>query len=157
MGQIVNVLEGGGLKMHVFVSEPMIFRVASVVLEGEREVTLIDAQFSADNAQRVVVLIRTTDKPLKTIFISYSDPDYYFGLALIASAFPDAKILATPQTVWLIGATKDEKMAVWAPQLGGNAPGKIVVPTAIASDHFMLENYRVEIKQMQGDEQHVFL
>ncbi len=29
MGQIVNVLEGGGLKMHVFVSEPMIFRVAS--------------------------------------------------------------------------------------------------------------------------------
>lgn len=157
MGQTINVIERGGLRMHVFLSEPVIFQVTSVVLESEREVALVDAQFSANNARRVIELIRSIGKPLTTIFISHSDPDYYFGLDLIARAFPDAKILATPQTVWLIRATKDEKMAVWVPQLGANAPEEIVVPTAIVGDHFMLGDHRVEIRQMQGDEQRAFL
>ena len=157
MAQTLHTLEKDGLKMHVFLSEPVIFQVASVVLEGEREVALIDAQFSANNADRVAELIRSTGKKLTTIFISYSDPDYYFGLDRIARQFPEAKVLATPQTAWLIDATKDEKMAIWAPQLGANAPEKILVPTAIAADHFMLENRRVEIRRNAGDEQHAFL
>lgn len=128
-----------------------------MVVEGPTEVALIDAQFSADNAQAVVELIRSTGKPLTTIFVSYSDPDYYFGLDVISQAFPDAKILATPQTVSLINATKDEKIAIWAPQLGDKAPRKIIVPAAIASDHFMVDGERIEIRQIRGDEQHAFL
>jgi glyoxylase-like metal-dependent hydrolase (beta-lactamase superfamily II) len=157
MAQNVNVVESGGLRMHVFVSKPVIFEVASVVLEGEREAALMDAQFSADNAQRVVELIKSTGKELTTIFISYSDPDYYFGLDLIARQFPNAKIYAAPQTVYLINATKDDKTAIWSPQLGANAPERIAVPAAIDSDHFMLEGRRIEIRQIAGDEQHPFL
>ena len=157
MAQSMNTIERDGLKMHVFLSEPVIFRVASVVLEGEREVALIDAQFSANNADRVAELIRSTGKELTTIFISHSDPDYYFGLDRIARQFPKAKVYATPQTVWLIEATKDEKTAVWSPQLGANAPERILVPTAIAADHFLLEGRRIEIRQIRDDEQHAFL
>lgn len=157
MAQNVQLIERDGLRMHVFLSEPVIFQVASVVLEGEREVALIDAQFSADNAQKVVELIESTGKPLTTIFVSYSDPDYYFGLDHIARAFPDAKILATPQTRWLINATKDDKMAIWAPQLGALAPRNIIVPAHIDDDHFMLEDRRIEVVKIPGDEQHSFL
>jgi glyoxylase-like metal-dependent hydrolase (beta-lactamase superfamily II) len=157
MAQQVQTLERDGLKMHVFLSEPVIFQVASVVLEGEREVALVDAQFSANNADRVIELIRSTGKKLTTIFISYSDPDYYFGLDRIARQFPGATILATPQTVWLIGATKDEKTAIWSPQLGANAPERITVPEPLYADHFMLENRRIEIRQASGNEQHDFL
>lgn len=157
MAQNVNVIESGGLRMHVFMSKPVIFEVASVVLEAENELALVDAQFSSDNAQSVVELVKSIDKPLKTIFISYSDPDYYFGLGHIARAFPDARVVATPQTRWLIGATKDEKMAIWAPQLGALAPEKIVVPEALYDDHFMVGSHRVEIIRIPGDEQHSFL
>jgi glyoxylase-like metal-dependent hydrolase (beta-lactamase superfamily II) len=157
MAQNINVIERDGLRMHVFTGKPVIFEVASVVLEGEHEVALIDAQFSRDNAQRLVELIKSTGKELTTVFISYSDPDYYFGLGHIAVNFPKAAIYATPQTVYLINATKDEKMGIWAPQLGGNAPEKIVVPKAIYEDHFMFEGRRIEIRQTVGDEQHAFL
>ncbi len=157
MAQNVNVIEQDGLRMHVYLSKPVIFRVASVILEGEREVVLVDAQFSKNNAMRVAELIKATGKKLTTIFISYSDPDYYFGLEYIVREFPDAKVVATPQTVWMIGATKDDKMAVWAPQLGENAPTKIVVPTALTDDHFMLEGRSIEIEQAANDEQHPFL
>jgi glyoxylase-like metal-dependent hydrolase (beta-lactamase superfamily II) len=160
MAQSVSVIERDGVRLHVFLSKPVIFQVASVVLEGESEVALVDAQFSADNAAAVAELIRATGKPLTTIFISHSDPDYYFGLGVIADAFPDAKILATPQTKWLIETTKDDKMAVWAPQLealGGLAPKRIVVPAAIQGDHFTVDGRRVEVKQLPGDEGHAFL
>ncbi len=157
MAQSVNIIERDGLRLHVFLSEPVIFQVASVVLETADEVVLVDAQFSADNAAMVAELIRATGKPLKTIFISHSDPDYYFGLATIVDAFPEARILATPQTVWTIGATKDEKMAVWAPQLGDRAPKRIVVPAALTGDHFMVSGHRVEVKRAGGDEGHSWL
>lgn len=157
MAQSIKTIESDGLRMHVFVSAPVIFQVTSVVVEGESEVALIDAQFSADNAQRVVDLIKKTGKPLKTIFVSYSDPDFYFGLDLISRAFPEARILSTPQTRWIINATKDDKMAVWAPQLGANAPARIVVPESLYADHFMLDGHRIEVRQARGDEQHAFL
>jgi glyoxylase-like metal-dependent hydrolase (beta-lactamase superfamily II) len=157
MAQSVNVIERDGLRLHVFLSKSVIFQVVSVILEGEREVALVDAQFSADNARTLVELIRATGKPLTTIFISHSDPDYYFGLGVIADAFPDAKILATPQTVWTIGATSADKTAVWAPQLGPLAPGRIVVPEALSGDHFMVGESRVEVRRQTGDEGHSWL
>jgi len=157
MAQSTHTIEAGGLKMHVFLSDPTIFEVSSVVLEGEREVALVDAQFSAANADRVADLIRSTGKRLTTIFVSYSDPDYYFGLDRIARQFPEAKVLATAQTVYLIEATRDEKMAIWAPQLGAEAPARIRVPEPIGSDHFMVDGHRVEIRRAVGDEQHAWL
>lgn len=143
--------------MHVFTSYPVIFEVASVVLEGKNEVVLIDAQFSRNNAQSLVDLIRKTGKPLTTVFISYSDPDFYFGLDHIAKNFPDAKIYSTAQTAYLIGATKDEKVSIWGPQLGENAPQQIIIPEAIAENYFMLGDTKIEIIRPQNDEQHSYL
>jgi hypothetical protein len=157
MAQSYEVIEKSGIKMHVFTSKPVIFEVSSVLLEGKKEVVLIDAQFSKEDAQRVVDMIKATGKELTMIFISYSDPDYYFGLNHIAKQFPKAKIYSTAQTAYLINATKDEKTAIWSPQMGDNAPEKIIVPTEINDDHFMLEDKRIEIKKIVNDEQHSFL
>ncbi len=38
MAQSVNVIERDGLRLHVFLSKPVIFQVASVVIEGPDEV-----------------------------------------------------------------------------------------------------------------------
>ena len=157
MSQTHNVIEKDGMKMHVYTSKPVIFEVTSVLLEGKKEVVLIDAQFSKEDAQSVVNMIKDTGKELSTIFISYSDPDFYFGLDHITKQFPKAKVYSTAQTAYLINATKDEKMAIWSSQLGVNAPEKIIVPTAIGKDHFMLEDKRIEIKKIINDEQHSFL
>jgi glyoxylase-like metal-dependent hydrolase (beta-lactamase superfamily II) len=157
MAQNVNVIERNGVRMYVYLSKPVVFQVASVVLETEKEVALVDAQFSADNARAVADLIRATGKPLTTIFVSHYDPDYYFGLDVIATAFPKAKIVATPQTVWMIEATQTDKMAVWAPQLGDLAPKKPVVPTPLAGDNFTVGNLRVEVRSRPGDESHSWL
>jgi glyoxylase-like metal-dependent hydrolase (beta-lactamase superfamily II) len=83
-----------------------IFAVSSEIVAGPHQVMLIDAQFSTADAQALVAQIKATGKRLKTVYVSHSDPDFYFGLETIRAAFPDVQIVATPQTVAAIQANK---------------------------------------------------
>lgn len=127
-----------------------IFKVASVLVQGEKDMILIDAQFSAADAQKVVERIHETGKRLDTIYISHWDPDYYFGLDTLKTAFPDAKIVATPQTIAHIEASKDAKLKVWGPQLGNNAPKSIPMPQPLQGDTLTLEGQPLKIIGLDG-------
>src|SRR5688572_17413931 len=93
------------------------FPVSSELVTGQADAVLIDAQFQRNDAEALVQKIKASGKKLTTVYISHSDPDYYFGLDVIQAAFPDAKIVATPQTVAAIQASKDGKLAHWGPIL----------------------------------------
>ena len=51
------------------------FSVSSVLIEGRHDAILVDAQFGASDARRLVELIRASGKQLTTIYISHGDPD----------------------------------------------------------------------------------
>lgn len=127
-----------------------IFKVSSVLVSGVEEAVLIDAQFSDDDARRLADGIKASGKHLTTIYISHSDPDYYFGLDRLQTAFPDARIVATPQTVAHIRATHAQKLETWAPQLGENAPRRIVVPQPLHGDRLYLEGQELRIVGLDG-------
>lgn len=133
-----------------------IFPVASTVIYGKNEAILIDAQFQVSRAKELVQMIRGLGRNLTTVFISYHDPDYYFGLQTIREAFPDIRILSTPQTAWLIGATHDAKLAVWKDQMGADAPSETIVPQAMTAP-LTLEGEQIEVRQAEDDAEHSFL
>lgn len=126
------------------------FPVTSTLVVGRRDVLLIDAQFQRNDAEALVRLIRATGKTLRTVYISHSDPDYYFGLDVIRAAFPQARIVATAPTVAAIEATMDRKLAYWGPILKDNAPGRLVLPEVLAGDRLNLEGRSIEIRGLQG-------
>ncbi|MFC0337153.1 Glyoxylase, beta-lactamase superfamily II [Kushneria avicenniae] len=130
--------------------EEAIFAVSSVLVEGEHEAVLIDAQFSAEQARQLAEQIKNSGRKLTTIYISHGDPDYYFGLDTLHEAFPNAKIVATPQTIAHIRDTKDDKLRVWGPQLGDNAPKEIIMPQPLEGDTIMLEGRELEIEGLDG-------
>lgn len=130
--------------------EAAIFAVSSVLVEGSRDAVLIDAQFSAAGAQKLVDKIKASGKRLTAIYISHGDPDFYFGLDTLHAAFPEAKIVATPQTIAHIEATKDEKLKIWGPQLGANAPKSIIVPQPLIGDTLMLEGQPLKVIGLNG-------
>jgi glyoxylase-like metal-dependent hydrolase (beta-lactamase superfamily II) len=139
------------LKLDVFnPGEAAIFPVASVIVSGARDAVLIDAQFSRGEALKLVERIRATGKHLTTVYVSHSDPDFYFGLDVIHAAFPDAKIVATPQTIAGIGKKKDAKVAFWGPILKDNAPQSIIVPQPLKGDTITLEGQALKIEGLQG-------
>ena len=125
--------------------EAAIFPVASVLVAGKHDAVLIDAQFSRAEAQRLVEKIRASGKKLTTVYISHSDPDFYFGLDVIKAAFPQAKIVATPETVAEIRRKADAKVAYWGPILKDNAPHGIVIPDALKGQRITLEGQSLDI------------
>jgi glyoxylase-like metal-dependent hydrolase (beta-lactamase superfamily II) len=126
------------------------FPVSSEIVSGSTEVALIDAQFQRNDAQTLVDKIKATGKTLTTVYVSHSDPDYYFGLDVIHAAFPAAKIVATPQTVAAIQASKDGKLTHWGPVLKENAPQALVVPEPLHGDSFTVNGQKLQIIGLKG-------
>ncbi|MBA0432684.1 MBL fold metallo-hydrolase [Stenotrophomonas maltophilia] len=126
------------------------FSVSSVLIEGRHDAILVNAQFAASDARKLVELIRASGKQLTTIYISHGDPDYYFGLATVQDAFPQARIVATAQTVAHIQQTEAGKLAYWGPKMGADVPARIVVPQVLDGDALQLEGERLPLIGLDG-------
>ncbi|HGK4602307.1 TPA: MBL fold metallo-hydrolase [Yersinia enterocolitica] len=139
------------LKMEVYnPGEKSIFPVSSEIISGKTEVALIDAQFQRNDAEALVKKIKQSGKKLTTIYISQADPDFYFGLDVITKAFPQAKAIATPQTIEEIKATKEGKMAYWGPILKENAPTQVIVPQELQGKSFTVDGQEISVEGLDG-------
>ncbi|EPC7978231.1 MBL fold metallo-hydrolase [Yersinia enterocolitica] len=139
------------LKMEVYnPGEKSIFPVSSEIISGKTEVALIDAQFQRNDAEALVKKIKQSGKKLTTIYISQADPDFYFGLDVITKAFPQAKVIATPQTIEEIKATKEGKMAYWGPILKENAPTQVIVPQELQGKSFTVDGQEISVEGLDG-------
>lgn len=131
-----------------------IFPVTSVLVSGAHEAILVDAQFAKAQAQQLVDKIRASGKRLTTIYISHGDPDYYFGLETLTRAFPQAEVVATAPTVDHINKTKEAKLAFWGPQMGADAPSKLIVPSVLKGNTLQLEGHELDVIGLNGQQPH---
>lgn len=121
---------------------------APVLIQSDHEALLIDGGFTFSDAQALIHAIKATGKHLTTIYISQSDPDYYFNLKPIVEAFPEAQVLASSDTVAAINASVEHKLAVWGPVLQENGPqsvAEIVVPKAYDNPTLTFNGEAIEI------------
>lgn len=139
------------LKTDIFMpARPAIFSTPSTLVLGRDEAILIDAQFSAADARQLAERIRASGRKLSIIYISHPRPEYHFGLDTLKTAFPEARVLATPQTVAAIRASKDVDLKAWGPQLGSNAPRQVIVPEALEGDRLKLDRQTIRIIGLDG-------
>jgi glyoxylase-like metal-dependent hydrolase (beta-lactamase superfamily II) len=121
---------------------------APVLLSGKREAILIDGGFTLPDGRAVAQAIQASGKTLTTIYISQSDPDYYFSLAPIKAAFPAARVIAASAAVAAIRSSVEKKLAVWGPQLKDNGPqtlSDVVIPQAYDKAALELEGHAIRI------------
>ena len=141
----------GDLKIQHYTADDNGFRVASVIIAGAKEAILVDAQFSLAHAHRVVADVLGAGKELTTVYITHAHPDHYFGIEVIKTAFPNAKIVATPYVLAGIEKSFPKKIAEWGPKLGPNAPRKPTLPQPLETS-LALEGHAIEvIGPVQGD------
>jgi len=126
---------------------------APVLISGASEAVLIDGGFTLSDGQSVADAIKATGKTLTTIYISQSDPDYYFSLGPIKAAFPNAKVIAASATVDAIKGSVEKKLAVWGPQLKENGPqalADIIMPEAFDKKTLTVDGETIEIVSAEG-------
>lgn len=126
---------------------------APVLLSGTKAAILIDGGWTFRNGREIAEVIRATGKTLTTIFISDSNPDYYFNLRPIVSRFPQTRVLAAPTTIEAIQASAQTKIDTWRLQLKENGPRDltdIVTPEPYLDSILTLEGNEIEIVSSEG-------
>jgi glyoxylase-like metal-dependent hydrolase (beta-lactamase superfamily II) len=128
------------------------FWANSVIIEGTQEVMLVDAQLTKTNAEKVLLTIKATNKPLSIIYITHEHADHFLGLEVFKEAYPGVRILANSNVVDRINKVYQEKIDKWKGLLGSDASSHVVAISKYDDDFIQFENSKIEIlKDLQGD------
>lgn len=128
-----------------------------MLVSGQTDAVLIDAQFSRGEALKLAERIRASGKRLTTVYVSHGDPDFYFGLEVIQAAFPDARIVATAQTIAAIEKKGAAKVAFWGPILKDNAPHALVMPQPLQGGRILLEGQALAVRGATPERSYVWI
>ncbi|WP_239498563.1 MBL fold metallo-hydrolase [Microbacterium sp. PM5] len=117
----------------------------ATLVTGDTEAVLVDAGFTRADGHRLVAAVLDAGKTLTTVVVSHADPDFYFGLEVVADAFPDAKIVATPIVIEHIRASFEGKLKAWS-TLGANLPTRLVEISPLTADAVTVDGERLELR-----------
>lgn len=138
------------LKVQVYNADKHSFHVNSVLVTGETDAILIDAQFTRADAHKLVADILNSQKKLKVIYVSHGDPDYYFGLEVLKAEFPEVEIYASKPTIAWIKKTVEKKVGFWGPKMGANAPRTPIIPQVLPAEGLSLEGKSLNVVGLDG-------
>ena len=138
--------------LEVLTSPEEQFWVNSVIIEGSREVMLVDAQLSRSGAERVLRAIQATHKPLSVIYITHEHADHFLGLEVFKEAYPSVRILANSNVVSRINKVYADKLEKWRGILGAGAASHVIAISPYDDDFILFENAKIEIlEHVRGD------
>src|SRR5260370_13961622 len=141
-----------GFSIKVFTSPDDQFWVNSVIIKGEHEVMLVDAQLTKTSAQRVLQEIKETKKPLSIIYITHEHADHFLGLEVFREAYPSVRIIANSAVVDRINKVYQEKIDKWQKILGSGATSHVVAIKKFDGNFIKFESSKIEVlKHIQGD------
>src|ERR1700692_3452372 len=149
-----SVFAGGQPRfpIRVFTSPDDQFWTNSVLIEGEHEVMLVDAQLTNTNAEKVLQENKETKKPLSIIYITHEHADHFLGLEVFKKAYPRVRIIANSAVVDRINKVYQEKLDKWKQLLGAAATSHVVAIKKFDSDSVKFEGSEIEVlKNIQGD------
>lgn len=144
----------GKLATKTFFSDEAGFNVASVIVMGKKECVLLDCQWTLANAHRVIAEIIETGLDLKAIFASHAHPDHYWGMGVIADAFPNAKCYMLPEDVKVYNSQYQPKLDEWTETIGKNNLCRKQCDRleALTTGYIELEGERIEVMDhVMGD------
>src|ERR1700687_2714309 len=136
----------------VFTSTDDQFWTNSVIIEGEHEVMLVDAQLTRKNADKVLQEINATKKPLSIIYITHEHADHFLGLEVFKEAYPRVRIIANSAVVDRINQVYQEKIGTWKKILGSGATSRVVTISKFDANFIEFEGSKIEVlKNIRGD------
>jgi glyoxylase-like metal-dependent hydrolase (beta-lactamase superfamily II) len=138
--------------IQVFTSPDDQFWVNSVIIEGEHEVMLVDAQLTKTNAERVLEEIKKIKKPLSIVYVTHEHADHFLGLEVFREAYPGVRIIANSAVTDRINKVYQEKIDKWKTTLGPGATSYTVAISRFDGNFIEFEGAKIEVlKNIQGD------
>jgi glyoxylase-like metal-dependent hydrolase (beta-lactamase superfamily II) len=136
------------LSTDVFLASEEGLSSTSTLVYGDRDAVLVDTPFLLTDGLRLAAWALDHDRALRTVFVTHAHPDHWFTLPVLASTFPEARIVALPEIVEEIRAISDKKFAQWRPVFGAKIPSGPLVPEPLEGEVIELEGERLEVRRV---------
>ncbi|TMQ61640.1 MAG: MBL fold metallo-hydrolase [Candidatus Eisenbacteria bacterium] len=164
----MNTLQGlnpEALKWEVFVTPgiPIIARdrpagvqetyfqaMAATLIYGKRDAVLVDAFMTVEQASALANWVTSKNKNLTTIYITHGHGDHWFGVGTLLERFPNAGIVATPNTVQVMrqNASPEALRTAWGAAFPGQIPENLVIAKELEGDVIKLEGRELRVVEL---------
>src|SRR6476646_1673609 len=110
------------------IQQAMFQAIASTLIYGKRDAVLVDAFMTVKQADALVDWVAASGKNLTTIYITHGHGDHWFGMGALLERFPNARAVATPNTVKVMhgNASPEALEGAWKAGFPGQIPDKLV-------------------------------
>ncbi len=141
----------------VGIRETFFQAMASTLIYGNKDAVLVDAYMTTKQANTLADWVASKGKNLTTIYITHGHGDHWFGVGTLLDRFPNAKVVATPNTVKVMrqNASPEALDGAWKPGFPGQIPDKLVIAEELKGNVIDLEgNALVVVELGHTDTEH---
>ena len=105
----------------------------------------MDAYMTTMQASALADWVASKGKNLTTIYITHGHGDHWFGVGTLLERFPNARVVATPDTVKVMrqNASPEALDGVWKPGFPGQIPDKLVLAEELKGNVIDLEGHEL--------------
>jgi glyoxylase-like metal-dependent hydrolase (beta-lactamase superfamily II) len=124
--------------------------MASTLIYGNSDALLVDAFMTVEQASALADWVASKNKHLTTIYITHGHGDHWFGVGTVLERFPDAHVVATPNTVKVMrqNASPEALRTVWGAAFPRQIPDNLVIATELVGNVIELEGRELHIVEL---------
>jgi glyoxylase-like metal-dependent hydrolase (beta-lactamase superfamily II) len=123
---------------------------ASTLIYGDKDAVLVDAYMTTKQANTLADWVAPKRKNLTTIYITHGHGDHWFGVGTLLDRFPNAKVVATPNTVKVMrqNASPEALDGAWKAGFPGQIPDKLVIAEELKGNVIDLEGNALVVVEL---------
>ena len=127
------------------IAETFFQATASTLIYGSKDAVLVDAYLTTKQTTALADWVASKGKNLTTIYITHGHGDHWFGVGTLLDRFPNAKVVATPNTVKVMRQNASPQMlnGAWKPGFPGQIPDKLVIAEELEGNVIDLEGHEL--------------
>jgi|SRR5215470_1302239 len=124
--------------------------MASTLIYGIRDAVLVDAFMTIEQANALADWVASKGKNLTTIYITHGHGDHWFGAGALLERFPNARVVATPNTVKVMRQNASPEMlhVAWEAAFPGQIPANLVIAEELKGNVIDLEGHELVVVEL---------
>jgi glyoxylase-like metal-dependent hydrolase (beta-lactamase superfamily II) len=124
--------------------------MASTLIYGKSDALLVDTFMTIEQASALADWAASKNKNLTTIYITHGHGDHWFGVGTLLERFPNASVVATPNTVKVMrqNASPEALRTAWEPAFPRQIPDNLVIAKELEGNVIDLEGHELIVVEL---------